>query len=87
MTTDLKKDIKATKNQAEKMQRMTADLKKDIMEMEMWAMKVNQTVQGRVKLISKRKELKLLPNWSVTLFGNHIHLEETVSLMQWPLTI
>ena len=41
---------------------MTADLKKDIMEMEMWAMKVNQTVQGRVKLISKRKELKLLPN-------------------------
>ena len=30
MTTDLKKDIMATKNQAEKMQRMTADLKKDI---------------------------------------------------------
>ena len=52
----------ATKNQAEKMQRMTADLKKDIMEMEMWAMKVNQTAEGRVKLISKRKELKLLPN-------------------------
>ena len=31
--------------------------------LEMWATKVNQTVEfeGRVKLISKRKELKLLP--------------------------
>ena len=52
--------------------------------LEMWATKVNQTVEfeGRVKLISKRKELKLLPKWSVTLLGNHIHLGEIVNFMR-----
>ena len=64
MIADLKKEIKATdENRTEERKAFHRKMQRLARKLEMWATKVNQTVEfeGRVKLISKRKELKLLP--------------------------
>ena len=63
MIADIKKEMEATNaNRTEERTAFHHILQQWATKLEMWAMKVNQTVEGRVKLISKRKELKLLPN-------------------------
>ena len=64
MIADLKKEIKATdENRTEERKAFHRKMQRLARKLEMWATKVNQTVEfeGRVKLISKRKELTLLP--------------------------
>ena len=64
MIADLKKEIKAAdENRTEERKAFHRKMQRLARKLEMWATKVNQTVEfeGRVKLISKRKELKLLP--------------------------
>ena len=63
MIADLIKEMKVTNvNRTEERTAFHHILQHWATKLEMWAMKVNQTVEGRVKLILKRKELKLLPN-------------------------
>ena len=63
MIADLIKEMKVTNvNRTEERTAFHHILQHWVTKLEMWAMKVNQTVEGRVKLILKRKELKLLPN-------------------------
>ena len=64
MIADLRKEIKAADgNRTEERKAFHRKMQRLARKLEMWATKVNQTVEfeGRVKLISKRKELKLLP--------------------------
>ena len=64
MIADLKKEIKATdENRTEERKAFHRKMQRLAGKLEMWATKVNQAVklEGRVKLLSKRKELKLLP--------------------------
>ena len=63
MIADLKEEINATNvNRREERRAFHREMQQLAAKLEMWATKVNQTVEGRVKLISKRKELKLLTN-------------------------
>ena len=64
MKADLKEEIKATdENRTGERKAFHRKMQRLARKLEMWVTKVNQTVEfeGRVKLISKRKELKLLP--------------------------
>ena len=61
MIADLIKEMKVTNvNRTEERTAFHHILQHWATKLEMWAMKVNQTVEGRVKLISKRKELKFV---------------------------
>ena len=68
ITTDLREDIMATKNQTKEMQRMIKDLKKDIM-----ATNVNQTDGMKQMIEDLKKDIMATRNRAITT-----HLKEDI---------
>ena len=71
ITTDLREDIMATKNQTREMQRMTADLKKDIM-----ATTVNQTDGMKQMIKDLKKDIMATRNRAREMQTITTHLKE-----------